>query len=356
MVIHKGMLLMLFICLLRVGNYCNWSYVHLRELQEERSRFLGKSGVETFAENSHLTALREKIADNFKASLPSPHSELLSGMVLGYDELYQEPTFKENLKKAGLVHVVVVSGFNISLVFNLSFKFLGSKFNSRNLVLGLFLCSAYATLCGFEPPVFRALIMGSTASIASFYGRRVAALRVLFFSVMVMVLVDPLVLYSISFQLSLAATFGLVFFGSLIQEKVGQLGLKGFVKEDLATTLSAQIFVAPLLLYYFKSLSLISVVVNSLILWTVPIITVAGFIFVPISFLPREFALPIALFLYPYLDIFVRATDFFSTMPFTITVVALKVGHLLIIYAVILALAFRLKPGYTSSNFDGKHS
>ena len=63
-----------------------------------------------------------KASTSIQASLPSPHSELVMGMVLGEDRLAQVPRYNDVLKTAGLIHVVVVSGYNITLVFSLFIK------------------------------------------------------------------------------------------------------------------------------------------------------------------------------------------------------------------------------------------
>ncbi len=99
--------------------------------------------------------------------LPSPHSELILGMVIGLDEFGEVPIFKQMLKDTGTIHVVVVSGFNITLVFSLVQKFLGSKYKMKNMLMSQFVVLFYSLLSGFDPPVVRSLVMGSIAAWVS---------------------------------------------------------------------------------------------------------------------------------------------------------------------------------------------
>ena len=123
--------------------------------------------------------IREGCVKYVDEYFPSPHSELLLGMTVGLDRLSYVPSFKKALKQTGTIHVVVVSGFNISLVFNSIVKLLGSKYKLKNLLIAQLITIFYAVLTGFEPPVVRALIMGSIISWGKYYGRVTDTLLVL---------------------------------------------------------------------------------------------------------------------------------------------------------------------------------
>jgi competence protein ComEC len=110
--------------------------------------------------------------------LPSPHSELVLGMVLGVDDLSMVPKFKEALRTTGTIHVVVVSGFNISLVSSLVSRIIGQPYKVRNLIISLSSTLFYAVLSGFEPPVVRAWIMSGVIILGKHYGRKIDTLQV----------------------------------------------------------------------------------------------------------------------------------------------------------------------------------
>jgi competence protein ComEC len=293
-----------FSCLNSVENSC----LEPREsFFSDREKFPGKQ----------LAKFREDSIDLVRKYFPSPHSELLIGMVIGADELEKIPKFKEALKNTGTIHVVVVSGFNVSLVASLVMGVLGSKYKIKNLFIAQIFTFLYSIMTGFEPPVIRAWIMGSMVSWVKFYGRAVDGFRALVFTAILMVIIWPYFLFSVSFQLSFLATLGLIIFGNPVVDFIEKIFGKGsFFSEDLGTTVAAQVFVLPLVSHYFGRISILSFIVNPLILWTVPVATVLGTFFI---FLVRFFPFAgflLNFFIYPFLDIFVTAINFFSGFDF----------------------------------------
>lgn len=292
----------------------------------------------------YLMKFREGAVEMSKKYLPSPHSELLLGMVMGADELSKVPSFKEALKNTGTIHVVVVSGFNISLVFGFVTSLLGSKYKLKNLLAAQFITLLYSIMTGFEPPVIRAWVMGSIVSWAKYYGRGLDAFRALIFTALVMIVAWPYFLFSVSFQLSFLATFGLVVFGNFFSEKFKNVfKSESFLVEDFSTTVSAQVFVLPIVVYYFGRISLISFLVNPLILWTVPISTVLGSLFLILASLSGLLARIFVQFLYPFLDAFVRLIYFFGSFEFSSLNFSANIKSMVIYYL------FALLGGYLVS-------
>jgi competence protein ComEC len=236
----------------------------------------------------------------------SPHSELLLGMLIGLDRLGEVPNFSENLRDTSTIHVVVVSGFNIALVFGLVTKILGSEYRLKNILIAQAVTLFYALLSGFEPPVVRALVMGSIVAWGKYSGRLIDGLRVLFFAAFVMVLISPAYLISASFQLSFAATLGLIVFSNTLSG--------GKIPEDLKSTLSAQLLVWPIISLYFGKVSMIGIIVNPLILWTVPAATVLGGVFLLLGFVSPFLAKLFSIIIYPFLDVFYRLVTLFGGM------------------------------------------
>jgi len=263
-----------------------------------------------------VSDIRIKSTELARKNFPSPHSELLLGMVIGINDIDKVPSFEKALKESGTIHVVVVSGFNISLVFGLIIGVLGSRYKLKNLLIAQTCTLFYAFLSGFEPPVIRAWVMGSIAAWAKYYGRSVDGFRLLMFSGLVMVLIDPYFLFSLSFQLSFLATLGLILYGEFFSKVLSSIS-KSVLFEDLAATLSAQVTVWPLISFHFGTVSLVSPLVNMLSLWTVPISTILGTIFILLGSLLPFLSKIMAIFIYPFLDIFVRLNVFFSQFYFS---------------------------------------
>jgi len=290
-----------------------------------------------------LAEFRNNSIDTVRKYFPSPHSELLIGMVIGADELGKVPKFKEALKNTGTIHVVVVSGFNVSLVASLVMGVLGSKYKTRNLIISQFFTFLYSIMTGFEPPVIRAWIMGSMVSWVKYYGRSVDGFRALVFTALLMIIIWPYFLFSVSFQLSFLATLGLIIFGNSIVGALHKIFKKeSFFVEDLGTTIAAQVFVLPIVSYYFGRISILSFLVNPLILWTVPVATILGTFYIFIANVCVILARFLSLFIYPFLSIFVIAINFFSGFKFASVNFGIGLLPVLIYYLFTLFLIYFL--------------
>ncbi len=262
-----------------------------------------------------LEKVRKSATGHAREYLPSPHSELLLGMVVGLDYFSKLPFFKTALVDTGTIHVVVVSGFNISLVYSLVWKALGSFYDRTKLGIGLIVALLYAGLSGFEPPVVRSWVMGSLAYLGKHYGRSFPALKLVFISALVMVLWQPAYLFSLSFQLSLSATLSLLLFTEIVEKwAIFAKYIPSLFREDFITTVAAQILVWPILSYYFGRVSLIAVIVNTFVLWTVSIGTILGGLFLGTFFLGDVVARVFAFVVYIPLDLFVNIIQFFSDL------------------------------------------
>ena len=265
-----------------------------------------------------LDGLRQSIAEFVRSGLPEPPASLLLGTILGIKSGFP-PDFYEALRVTGTLHVVVVSGFNITVVINtLARSLVFVPLKIRFFITLIFLI-AFVLLVGANPPVVRAAIMGSIALLGTIFGRQNDALRAFLLTVVVMLVFRPLWATELSFQLSFLATLGLI----LVLPRLDQLlpGKGLLLREDLLTTISAQILVWPLLAYHFGTISVLSPVVNALVLWTIPIITYIGLVTATIgmviSGISNLILVPIRLFL----DYFIWVVERFS---------ALRVGYLAI--------------------------
>jgi competence protein ComEC len=295
----KFYLPVLLVGLLAIGRYISVCTVQKGVCDEARS----------VPEIPLFTKIRLSSIDIVDANFPSPHSELLLGMLIGLDRLVKVPSFSQSLRDTSTIHVVVVSGFNIALVFGLVTKILGSEYKFKNLIIAQIVTVFYALLSGFEPPVVRALVMGSIVAWGKYYGRLIDGFRVLLFAGSLMIVIEPAYLPSVSFQLSFMASLGLILFSGILKS------LKA--PEDFKSTVSAQLLVWPLISVYFGRVSLIGFVVNPLILWTVPVCTILGGVFLISGFISPAAAKFVSIIVYPFLDIFFKVVMSFGRIPYT---------------------------------------
>jgi len=231
-----------------------------------------------------LYKLRRSLLEFYESHIPLPHSSLVSGMVIG-SKSGMPQDFWEVLKNSGTAHVVVASGMNVSLVGGFLMGFFTLFLKRRKAILfALAGIWQYAVLSGFDAPVVRAAIMGSIAFSAQELGRLNYALRALIFTAIIMLILNPGYIGDVGFLLSFFATLGIILFepkvGKLMLRKMKPISGKGFMstllRKDLASTISAQIGVVPILLVAFGKFNLLSPIANILVLWTVVPITILG--------------------------------------------------------------------------------
>src|SRR3989344_6060991 len=185
--------------------------------------------------------------------LPEPHASLLNGMLFGIN-LKTSKNFYDQLKIVGLLHIVVLSGMNITLLGSIIMSvlsFIGKPLASliTILMIGLFI-----VFVGAQAPLIRAGFMGILTLVALLYGRKNYVLFALFLSAIFILIFWPSWLMSISFQLSYGATLGIILFARTKEIKTENFIEKFFFdcRKILRVSLAAQLFTTPIIFIYFK--------------------------------------------------------------------------------------------------------
>lgn len=241
-----------------------------------------------------LGDLRELIENLCARLISEPYASLLNGILLGTKSGFG-PDLYQAFKITGLMHIVAISGYNVTIIVN-SFFVLAKPLALRlrmGLTLGLIIL--FIILTGGSASVIRAGIMGGLVVAARLFGRKALALNSLILAGFLMVAERPYILvHDIGFQLSVAATLGLVLFSPILK-RVGERGVVKLLpetfREALFSTLAAQVMTAPIIFYYFKNLSLVSPIANLLILPIIPLamsigfmVILAGLLYFPIGY------------------------------------------------------------------------
>lgn len=259
--------------------------------------------------------IRQRVTSLFEQTLPANSSALLLGIVFGIRE-GMEKSFSDNLRTTGVVHVVAASGMNVTMVGG----FLAGVFKiflrrQLALFLTLFGLMFYALLTGFDPPIVRATIMGSLVLFAQILGRQSLALFGLFLAGYSMLMLSPRLLFDVGFQLSLLSTLGLLLGKPLLDQKLTSKSMPGFlISEDVKTTISAQVATLPILLANFNTYSLWSVLVNGLVLWTVPVLMVGGGVGALVGIVIEPLGKALLYFTLPFLLFFESVVGIFSNL------------------------------------------
>lgn len=221
--------------------------------------------------------MRMGIVRVIEKSLPRQQAGLLNGILIGYREGLTEEVQKA-FSDAGLTHIMAVSGANVAfLIFPLVFVF--KKLHVRHIIANALIIAflvIFVYITGFEPSVLRAVVMGIVLLLGRILMRDPDIYTSLAFSAILLLVISPYMLFNIGFQLSYAATISLVLLGKKIRSYINFKFIHPKVAEILSATLSAQLGVLPVILFYFNKLSLISIVSNLLVIPLIEVITILG--------------------------------------------------------------------------------
>ncbi|MEN6413299.1 MAG: DNA internalization-related competence protein ComEC/Rec2 [Veillonellales bacterium] len=218
---------------------------------------------------------RDSVIAQIQTVLPAGNGAILVGTLFGgYSGI--TPQVIADFATTGIVHILSVSGSHIALVAGV-ILWLGSRLKLRQGIVAFFAGFSilfYSVFAGLTPPVIRSAVMGLTALAAMGFAREKDAPAALALAGLSMLVVQPGLIYDISFQLSFGSTAGLVY---LYPKTVGRLlFLPRWIAEALAVTLSAQLAVLPFLAWYFNSFSLSSFIANIIVVPIIEAVVVLG--------------------------------------------------------------------------------
>ena len=251
--------------------------------------------------SAKLYAFKGRAQATIARLLPEPQASLLTGILLGV-ETGIPADLMADFSATGTTHIIAISGFNISIIAGL-FSGLSARLFGRRRAMPLAVAGIvlYTIFVGASAAVVRAAIMGSLYVIAIHYGRQSDALNSLMAAAILMTALNPFTLWDLGFQLSFAATLGLVLYTPVIQgwferglhkllSEEATKGAIGLLNEALIVTLAAQITTLPIIVYNFRTLSLVTLLTNLLILPAQPgvmlwggVATLAGLLWLPLG-------------------------------------------------------------------------
>ena len=189
--------------------------------------------------------------------------------MLGEDEGIDAETV-EDFRRAGLSHLLAVSGENVTLLALLAMPVLGALRHPlrERLVWVLGLIAIYVPLAGAGPSIQRAAVMGAAGVLATLAGRRASRLYALALALGVTLAVDPGVAADVGWQLSFAAVVGIFLLAAplraAIAARIGARGWRRALAEGAAVTIAATLATAPLIAFHFETLSTTTLFANVL--------------------------------------------------------------------------------------------
>ncbi len=331
--------------------------------------YLARQGIHSILYSDQVSALpfqscspiiravftfKEHLFKTLKHIFPEPEASLLAGILLGLDRGLS-PGLQQAFNNTGTTHIIAISGFNFTILaaffVSIFSRLWGPRRGALAAVLGI---AFYTLLVGAEASVLRSAIMGGSALFARQIGRRQDGLNTLALVAGVMCFFNPFLPWDVGFQLSFAATLGLVLYAAPLQDFVlGWLSaryppdsaqrLAAPLAEYLLFTLAAQVTTLPLMAYHFGRISLVSFLANPFILPAQPAVMIAsglalllGLIYLPLGQLAAWLS-------WPFSTYTIRVVELFNHLPHGVLVLG-EFSLLFVVLFYLLLFGFTFAP------------
>ena len=314
-------------------------------LEAEKVEIIRKNNLNFIALLSNK--IKQKIIINMNEVLPSKTKELFLEILIGYDDNLQEE-IEENFRKSSLSHLLAVSGAHITYII-IGFTYLLSKLKIlkkvRNLFIVLFLYF-FMYLTSFSPSVVRASVMGMIGLGALLVCRRYDIKTSMSLSILLILINNPYKILDIGLLLSYFATIGILILVYIRNQREKEQKseetifskLMNYLKDLAFITIFANVFVIPIILYSFNTVSLNFIISNLIAGILIGPITIGGFILIIFSFIHIKLAYIIAI---PYnllLQALVDSTKLVSKIPLSEIMLPTPPLCIICIYYIILSL------------------
>lgn len=329
--------------------------------------YLAREGILSYMTSAEATVLPGTSANPFIAAIYSlrdaslgnvyrlfldPEASLLAGILLGVDTGLPA-RLEQAFVDTGTAHIIAISGFNIAIIAGVMVWIFGRLFGRRlgalASILGIIF---YTVLVGGGASVVRAAIMGGLTIFALQLGRRQDGLTALAAAAGVMLLVNPLTLWDVGFQLSFFATLGLILYAMPFQAAAGKFigrllpasdaeKTAALFGEFVLLTLAAQLTTLPIVAYQFQQISLVSFIANPFILPAQPAVMLLGGASVFLSLFIFPLGQLLAWVAWPLTAYTIRIVELFDSLPHGVIYLgSFSFAFVVIFYAALFAVTF----------------
>lgn len=258
---------------------------------------------------SSIVRVKSHFEENIRKVIPQPEEALAGGILFGGSSGLSEET-KNDFARTGMTHIVAVSGYNVTIIaeYLIMLGIALGLWRGQAVWFAVLGIALFVIMVGLPASAVRAGVMSSILLWAMKNGRLASSENAIIFAGAIMLFDNPLLLrWDIGFQLSFLATIGIVASTPLWEKSFIKKHKAFGISEIIVLSLSAQIFVLPIIAYNFHSTSLISLLANVLILPIVPLsmllvflVSVSAFVFAPLammfawlSYLPLHYELSV---------------------------------------------------------------
>lgn len=211
-----------------------------------------------------ITKLQRKIKNYYYSTLNEKNAGIVTSLLMGSRVSNIDHDFISTMRALGLGHFFAASGFHLlvlTMVLAWILKSLRLSLATKNSIISIG-SIIYAGIAGFSPSIVRALIFVISFLALQVLKRKVWSLKFLIYFAGIILLIDPYTIYDIGFQLSYLATFSLILWYEKIQNRLDHTKIPSYFKDIISVTLSVQILLLPIIIYYFNSMQVMSIVAN----------------------------------------------------------------------------------------------
>jgi competence protein ComEC len=262
---------------------------------------------------------RDGFAGAVKENIDEPEVDLALGYLLGARRSLP-PDLNETLRIVGLTHIIVASGYNLTILTRFSRRMFGKVSRFAALFLSVLLVLGFAAVTGFSPSIMRAGLVSVLSLLAWYYGRKFHPVKLLLLAAAITLLINPSYVVDLGWLLSFTSFAGIMLVAPVMTAFFYGEKKPRAVPQVIIESLSAQLMCVPLIFYFFGSFSLVSIAANVLVLPTIPIVMALTFatgalVFLPVAALLGQLATWLLEYHLAVINFFGAQVSFLMTMP-----------------------------------------
>lgn len=290
-----------------------------------------------------LLDVRNAFSTAIRSVMPDPEAALGIGYILGQKRALP-PDFEAALLTVGLTHVVVASGYNLTILVRLARRLFERVSRYLAVLVSGGLVAAFIGVTGMSPSMSRAGLVAGLSLVVWYYGRTIHPAVLLVVTAAVSVLVQPSYLWGdVGWLLSFAAFAGVMFLAPLLQAYFYGDTKPGVVRQILGETFSAQLLTLPIILVSFGVISNVALLANLLVLPLVPLAMLLTFVAGLVALLVPAFGESVALPAYWLLSYMTWVIERLANLPWASAELEVTIATAIAMYAAITLVIVMLK-------------
>lgn len=292
-----------------------------------------------------LNSIRKGIKKKAFIYLQSKEAGLLLGILLGYKEGISS-LVQANFSKAGVSHVIVVSGLHVGMISLICIWFtrlIGIK-TWQQYIIVIVLVIFYALLTGCKPSILRASLLVGAGVLGWVLGREKRLIALLSTAALILLIYNPFFLFDIAFQLSFAASLAIAIIAPILEMQFSQHPLLSHrFLGILPVTIAAQLGVMPIAMYHFREISIVSVLANVIVVPLIAPILSLGIIGFLLSCVSNIIAFPVFAVLDFLLRLVINTVSFFANISFSSLSVGISISGVICLYGILATLIIYMR-------------